>query len=345
MKIDKQLPVVTPVDAQGRSRAEVHRALGDGKTLQHAKGEQAQRYLGSSKRSGYSLQLNRQLTAIQSADSYLVDVGLRLDQLKLTLSRQLANPHANEQPALAKAIAEVSRMLAERSKRSGGSLDSNLKLSLNEPARSRFRLAGLDSMEALQNAGNETLVIKAGRKQSEPGIVVLEERLHPEQVLRRFNNVLASAGVRAELDSDGRMVFSSREADWRKLQAGVSIQGEDKLFSSGQFTPVQPQEESFLQIDEQLGQQTNEQQRRTLDRIVKALDRIGLLREQLSQRKQEIREFLSRQGEQDDQEWAAGYVQSVFGLMQKSASDYMAVTQAVVAQANLNRFAVVSLLS
>ena len=176
MKIDKQLPVITSIDPQGRSGVEVQRAPGDdAKRLQPATREQAQRYLGSSKRSGYNLQLNRQLTAIQSADSYLADVALRLDQLKLTLSRQLANPRPDEQPAVMKAMSEVSRMLAERGKRSGGSLDSNLKLSLNEPARHRFRLAGLDSMEALQAAGDETLIIKAGRKQSEPGIVALGE--------------------------------------------------------------------------------------------------------------------------------------------------------------------------
>lgn len=358
MKIDKQLAITTQVDPRigtaqidtrvdnrGQSGAEVQRAPGHSRQLEAAGREHAPRHRESSKRSGYNLQLNRQLTAMQSADSYLADVAARLDQLKLTLSRQLATPRDADQPALQKAVAELSRILAERSSRSGGSLDSNLKLSLNEPARNRFRLAGLDSIEALQAAGDETLIINAGRKQSEPAIVTLSEGLHPEQVLRRFNTALAPVGIRTELDSQGQLVFTSRDADWQKLQAGVGVQGEGGLFEYGHFTLLQPQEESFLEVDKGTPLDTSGQQRQALDRVVKALDKITVLREQLSQRKQEIREFLARQDEQDDREWAAGYVQSVFGLMQKSSSDYMVVTQTVVAQANLNRFAVVSLLS
>ncbi|SDT24526.1 hypothetical protein SAMN05216421_3260 [Halopseudomonas xinjiangensis] len=345
MKIDKQLPVVTAIDPQGHSRAEGHRALaGESQSKLPGATEQSARYREGGKHSGYNLQLNRQLTAMQSADSYLADVAARLDQVKLALSRQLATPTADAQPALREAIAVLESMLAERSKRSAGSLDANLRLSLNEPARTRFRLPGLDSLERLQ-AVQETLIIKAGRRQSEPGVVVLERGVHPEQILRRFNEALAPAGVRTELDSDGKVVFSSRETDWLRLQNGIAVQGQGELFEPDRYSLVSPQQESFLTLGEDLKLETSQQQRSMLDTVVKALDRIALLRDQLNQRKQEIREFLSRQSGQNDQQWAADYVQSVFGLMQKATSNYAAVTQTVVAQANLNRFAVVSLLS
>lgn len=200
-------------------------------------------------------------------------------------------------------------------------------------------------MDALQAVGSETLVIKAGRRQSEPAVVVLHEGLYPQQILRRFNSALAPAGIRTELSPDGQLLFSSRDADWQKLQAGVAVQGEGRLFEAGSFTELQPEEEAVLKLGEDTPLHTVDQQRSMLDRVVKVLDRISLLREQLSQRKQEIREFIARQSEQNDQEWAAEYVQSVFGMMQNSLSSYAAVTQTVVAQANLNRFAVVNLLS
>lgn len=349
MKIETQLPLVTQIDTKidtpGRSRTEIQRAPGEAKRLQPVTREQTPREQTGHARSGYSLQLNRQLTSIQSADSYLADLANRLDQLKLTLSKQLASPHLDEQPELKKLIATLSRVLAERSSRSGSSLDGNFKLSLNEPARTRFRLPGLDAIDALQAAGNETLIIKAGRRQSEPAVVVLHDGLRPEQILRRFNNALAPSGVRTELNADGQLVFTSSDAGWQRLRAGVAVQGEGALFEAGQFTELQPEEEAVLKVDGDTALHTPDQQRSMLDRVVKVLDRISLLREQLSQRQQEIREFLSRQSEQNDQEWAAEYVQSVFGLMQNSLSSYAAVTQTVVAQANLNRFAVVNLLS
>ena len=85
--------------------------------------------------------------------------------------------------------------------------------------------------------------------------------------------------------------------------------------------------------------------RRLLDSVVAGLDKVTTLREQLSNRQQEIREFLARQAHADEKQWAMDFSRSVFNLMQRSPSSYAAVTQTVVAQATISRFAVVSLLS
>jgi hypothetical protein len=79
--------------------------------------------------------------------------------------------------------------------------------------------------------------------------------------------------------------------------------------------------------------------------VVSALDRVGAIRDQISHRQQEIREFLARQAALDENQWAHDYAGQVFNLMQRSPSSYAAVTQTVVAQANISRFSVVSLLS
>ncbi|AQZ93730.1 hypothetical protein ACFSB1_08180 [Halopseudomonas phragmitis] len=346
MKIDKQLPVVTPVDPQGRRQTVVReRPLEPSRQPAVVAEQPAARARKNSRSSGYGLQLNRQLSAMQSADSYLADLTGRLDQLKLSLSRQLTSSKGEERQVLRQTIDNLNRLLEQRSERSAGSLDANLRLSLNEPARSRFSLPGLESLEALQVAGRETLIIKAGRQQSEPRVVALEEGLNAEQLLRRFNNALMPVGIRAELNAEGDLRFSSREADWKRLQGGIQVQGEGRLFEGGQFTQLHPREERLLNLDGNSRLDNFQSQRQMLDEVVQALDRIALLRDQLAQRQQEIREFLAQQSDQDEQEWAQEYARSVFGLMHKAASSYAAVTQAVVAQANLNRFAVVSLLS
>ena len=60
---------------------------------------------------------------------------------------------------------------------------------------------------------------------------------------------------------------------------------------------------------------------------------------------EEIREFLARHAEQNEREWARDFAGEVFNLMSRSPSSYAAVTQTVVAQANISRSSVVSLLS
>ncbi len=56
-------------------------------------------------------------------------------------------------------------------------------------------------------------------------------------------------------------------------------------------------------------------------------------------------QFLARQANRDEKQWALDFSRSVFNLMQRSPSSYAAVTQTVAAQATLSRFTVVSLLS
>lgn len=85
--------------------------------------------------------------------------------------------------------------------------------------------------------------------------------------------------------------------------------------------------------------------RRLLDTVITGLDKVTALREQLSNRQKEIREFLARQAHADEKQWAMDFSRSVFNLMQRSPTSYAAVTQTVVAQATISRFAVVSLLS
>lgn len=72
--------------------------------------------------------------------------------------------------------------------------------------------------------------------------------------------------------------------------------------------------------------------------------RRSALREQLVSASARYANF-AQQADVDEQQWAKDFSHSVFNLMQRSPSSYAAVTQTVVAQANISRFAVVSLLS
>jgi hypothetical protein len=343
MKIGKQLPAVSAINPQERREAllrDTPAPLRAG-----APAETPHTETTPSKNTSFSLQLNQQLSSMQSADSYLGDLQTRLSQLKLNLSRQISSPQPNGEESIRQTVQQVGELLKERSKRSGNSLDANLKLRLTEPVRSRFSLQGLESLDKIRQSGRETLLFSGGRQLAEPVAVVLDDEMSDEQILRRFNGSLGQAGIRAELDQNGELMFSAREGDWQKLKDQLAVQGEGKLFDKGRYVRVQSEDEQLLSFPEELQLDSFRELRRLLDSVVAGLDKVTSLREQLSNRQQEIREFLARQAHADEKQWAMDFSRSVFNLMQRSPSSYAAVTQTVVAQATISRFAVVSLLS
>ncbi|HAQ86960.1 MAG TPA: hypothetical protein DCR78_11045 [Pseudomonas sp.] len=343
MKIGKQLPAVSAINPQERREALLRDAPAPLRA--GAPAETPHTETTPSKNTSFSLQLNQQLSSMQSADSYLGDLQTRLSQLKLNLSRQISSPQPNGEESIRQTVQQVGELLKERSKRSGNSLDANLKLRLTEPVRSRFSLQGLESLDKIRQSGRETLLFSGGRQLAEPVAVVLDDEMSDEQILRRFNGSLGQAGIRAELDQNGELMFSAREGDWQKLKDQLAVQGEGKLFDKGRYVRVQSEDEQLLSFPEELQLDSFRELRRLLDSVVAGLDKVTSLREQLSNRQQEIREFLARQAHADEKQWAMDFSRSVFNLMQRSPSSYAAVTQTVVAQATISRFAVVSLLS
>lgn len=344
MRVDKHSPIVSGLDRQAPKRWLVTVADAAQQTVP----ERGVGTAGSAqgrKSAGFGLQLNQQLTTMQSASSYLAQLSATLVPLKLSLSRELGNARVQDREGVGAQLGELRALLEQRSSRSAGSLDGQFNLHLNEPARARFSLPGLESLPALQQAGRESLLFSIGRSSQEPVAVVLDEGLSEEQILRRFNVGLAPAGIRSELTTEGELVFSAREADWQNLREHTRVKGEGTLFAAQRFTELKPLESQMLQPQalEQLDEPRDI--RRMLDTVVKALDRIQDLGEQLRQRQDEIRSFLARQLGEDEQRWAGDYVTAVYNLMRKSASSYSSVSDTLVAQATISRFTVISLLS
>lgn len=329
MKVENPFPAVaaiegnerrTPVPLSGRGGVRQRKGGGASDAVQVER--------GPGKAAGFSIQLNQQLSSMQSAEGYLGELSDRLNQLKLSLGRELASSQGSSRKQLDEPLKQAADLLDQRSERSAGGLDANLELRLHEPARTRFSIDGLETLDQARNGGRESLLFSAGRSQNEPGVVVLDDAMSDQQILRSFNLGLASAGIRAEVGADGKLTFSMAETDWQRNGGELNVKGEGKRFAKDRASRAQTRE-----------------LRQMLDQVIDALDRIGTLRDQLRQRQNEIREFLARQAGSDEQQWAQDYADTVFDLVRQSGSSYAAVTQTVVAQANLSRFTVVSLLS
>lgn len=343
MKIERQLPAVTSVNPHDRRQTQRSEGLTPQSRLP-AKRQLVAEQMGRHS-SNFNVQLNQQLSSMQLAERYLTDLEGRLSRLKLSLGRMISSADSEKKAAVEKEIREVDALLQQRADRAGGALDANLKLNLNEPLRTRFSIQGLESIAAIQRSGAEILVFSGGRQLPEPLAVVLDEGLSEQQILRRFNSSLGQAGLRAELGENGQLQFTAREADWQALRGQLTVQGEGKLFPKEQRSQVHSQEERLLQLPAEIKQDSERELRRTLDDVIRALDKVADLRDQLSRRQQEIREFLARHASDDEKQWAEDYAGSVFNVMNRRPTSYAAVIQTVMAQANISRFAVVSLLS
>ncbi len=356
MKIEKQTGISSTLDANSQAQAQARsrsrlQPTPDSRNQPAPVATAAEVHANartSGTRGGFNLQLNQQLSSMQATGRYLGDLAEQLSAVKLSISRQLSSASSNEREAIVRGVQQVNILLDERSKRTGQSLDANFNLRLNEPLRSRFSLPGLESIETIKRSGKETLVFTAGRALAEPLAVVFDEAMSDEQVLRNLNAGLGSAGIRAELDAQGALKFSMPENDWQALKDQLKVKGEGKLFAAAS-AQVKPQEEGLLGFNpaqaQAQSQESARELRELLDSVVAALDRIGTLRQQLSQRQEDVREFLARQESQDEKQWALNFASAVFNINGRKASSYSAVTQTVIAQAQLTRFAVVSLLS
>ncbi|SEM62797.1 hypothetical protein SAMN04487857_103289 [Pseudomonas sp. ok272] len=346
MKIDKQLPVTTTLDTRARAQTQLSDAPLTWRRVREKSSADAQpveRLLD--KGSSFNLQLNQQLSSMQSAERYLSTVAEHLSTLKLSLSRQLSSAQTSgERDKVTHSLQQLNSLLEQRAKASGESLDASFKLRLNEPLRSRFNWQGLESIDRVQRSGKETLLFSAGRHLPEPVAVVLDDDMSHEQILRRFNISLGQVGIRAELSQEGALKFSAPEQTWQPLKEQLKVQGEDKLFAKSASALVS-QDDELLDLPLTLGQKTVSELRQLLDSVISALDRVSTLREQISQRQTDVREFLARQESQDEKQWAQRFAGTVFSLNGDKSAGYTVISQAVVAQSNLSRYAVVSLLS
>jgi hypothetical protein len=94
IKVGKQLPATGAIDTQTRRTPPAQSGVQRSARSNPASTAQVQ-VQGNAKNASFSLQLNQQLTSMQSADSYLSELAAHLGQLKLRLSRELGNAQSN----------------------------------------------------------------------------------------------------------------------------------------------------------------------------------------------------------------------------------------------------------
>lgn len=288
-----------------------------------------------------SLQLNRQSSALQSAQSYLSEVAEHMSGLKRDVGRSLAassNHIVPDLDVLGRSLARLNDLLDQRSRLSSASLDGELNLSLQAPLRSRFSIKGLESLHHVLASGSEALLFNAGRHLPGPIAVVLDDGMSERQLLQRFNASLAQAGLHVEVNDQQALRFSAVDSQWQRLKDQLSIQGEDKLFAKSGFTRVETREDNLLgtplvvPVTAERGPL-----RELLETLDKGLVKIKDVLEQLNARQSQVMGQLGRHESQEEKRWAHDFTGRVFSLKGEQGRDYSRVAQVVRCQANISR--------
>jgi hypothetical protein len=112
--------------------------------------------------------------------------------------------------------------------------------------------------------------------------VQLEPDLSDDEIVRRFAQALAPAGVGVSAGDEGTLVFSAAESAWPALRDGLSIRGGGIRFAAGQGMRVRTDAEPPAVQPESWQAGDAEQLRHTLQQVVQAHERVRASRESVS---------------------------------------------------------------
>jgi hypothetical protein len=292
--------------------------------------------------SGWDPQLNQKLSEAQQALTFLDQLNGRLQALKSNLSAQLASrPNVSTDRGLNEGIKQVSALWQQRQS-AASSLTGQLGYSSSQKTQQRFKIRGLD-FSNLQNGEKEALYFSLPGTGQTLSTVTIDAGLSKEEIVRRFNNALAGAGIRASQDENGELSFTVAEESWSTIRDGLSIKGGGIRFPTGQFTQAKTtvtpdiiQSDSW-QIDDAAAM------RSTLQEVINALERVQHARQVIARALSEARTRIEPIAASQDLDWAVTFASSFSESLQQP--DYKILSSVAPALDQVSRDRVISLLS
>ena len=214
-------------------------------------------------RAGWDANLQSNVASAQQARDYLDRVASQLESVKAALSAKLAGMKSGARELEARAR-QLGATIAARSTQAGGSVDAQLSFSDGQPAQQRFRITGLDTA-MLQAAAPVSLAFSVGGAGGPQLSAAFEPEMTPEQIAARLDRTLAPVKVRAGLDGQGRIEFTTAEADWPAVRDSIAISGRGRVATETVAPDVKLQD---------LGTGNADALRQSLREVVQALERV-----------------------------------------------------------------------
>jgi len=273
----------------------------------------------------YNVQLNQQLTAVQQADNYLSETETQLLVLR----------HQN-----GSAPSGLNTLLNQRGKLSGGTIDRNFNITLQQKSQVTFTLPGVEKL--LEQPQGETLVFQLGGGQRELTAVALPEQASPRQILAHLNVGLGRLGINATLAPEGKVAFQVDEARWSRVSQHLSVRGEGQHFPADAFTLLAPQaetsrEDEISQLALRWERGDSKKLQQTLDQITRERSKLHFHQDRVSTRIQDMSTVYTP-GEALETARALG------DALAGSGKQFGLLTQALAAQGNVHQVTVKNLL-
>lgn len=232
--------------------------------------------------------LQDQVARAQQALDYLDRVSTQLESLKSELTAKLAtatrsgtrqqagSQHSSQQASTAQQleskVRQLAHTLASRKKNAGGSVDSNLTYT-RKPATQSFRIRGLDVSSLKQNAP-QNVAFSVGSIGGPQTSVNIEPEQSSNEVAQALDRALAPMGVRASLDQDGQLVFSTAEANWSSVKDSIAISGRGRV-TTDEVAPALAPQQWGIDTGNGNGDSGNiDALRQSLREVVQALERV-----------------------------------------------------------------------
>jgi prefoldin subunit 5 len=218
--------------------------------------------------SNWDAPLQNDISGAQQAVDFLEQSAAQLRALKTDLAAKLATRQMRD-GQVEQRVRQFTDTWRTRQQASGGTLDPQLAYS-TQGSTQRFTVRGM-TLANLRNGARETLAISVSGGTSGLRSVNLGPGLSDGEIVSRFDQALAPAGVRVTVNKDGELVFSTEEANFPAVRDAMAVQGGGARFPTGQLNRVKVEAEAPVIMPENWGASDIENMRATLQQVTQAL--------------------------------------------------------------------------
>jgi hypothetical protein len=227
--------------------------------------------------SAWDPQYHGQIADAQQALDFLDQAATQLQGLKADLSAKLAG-RAVPDAQVASRLRQFTQTWQRRAQDAGATLSAQLEV--QSPPTQRFTVRGLN-LDNLRGGEPETLTFTAGAGRA-PMTVQLSPELTDDEIVQRFSQALAPAGIAVSAGDDGALMMTTAESAWPAVRDSLSIRGDGIRFAGGAQARVKTDAEPAA-IQPQTWQASDASRlRSTLQQVVQALERVRQARENVS---------------------------------------------------------------
>lgn len=270
----------------------------------------------------YNVQLNHNITAVQQADNFLRGMEQQVLQLTHLIARRAGSGEISRQAG------SLQTMLANREQLSGGTVDRQLQLQLQDRAKVNFSLS--DGEALLNNPQPEVLTFSLAGRRREISAAVLEGDSAQRNLLR-LNQALGKWGIHGKLSAQ-KLSFQVDEQRWPQVSQHLSVKGNGERYPQ-EFYPLNPKPAGGL--EEMLHQLTGAtgQARTLLASLEAALEDLTGQRRQLQSAREKVHQRIESMATWSDD---ASALQAAQALSEQLGNGgFSIVSQAIAGQANL----------